>query len=227
MTRILITLPNLHWIRPEVAFAAVKLAQDRRYALHLEAPSHKPYENNLHHIVNSLVEGGYDYWLNIDDDNPPLHNPLDLVEKDLDIVGFPTPIWHYTGEVHGERPIYWNAYDYVPEADAYKEHTDREGLQQVDAVGTGCVLFARRVFLHPALRYGAFFRTWHPDGTMNKGNDIAFCERARAAGFKVWCAFSHPCDQFAELSLNEVARALQGFRETPAKPSNGGGRHGG
>src|SRR3990167_5493586 len=223
MTRILVTLPNLHWVRAGVAMTMVKLSLDRRYALTFQPSSHKPYENNLHHIVNSFMDGGYDFWLNIDDDNPPLHNPLDLVEKNLDIVGFPTPIWHYTGEVPGERPIYWNAYDYVPQADAYKEHTAREGLQGVDAVGSGCMLIARRVFQHPDLRYGAFFRTWHPDGTMNKGGDVSFCERARAAGFSVWCAFDHPCDQFAQVSLNEVARALKGYqeRDNPVKRGNG------
>ena len=224
MTSIFISLPNLHWVRTEVAMIMVKLAQDRRYPLCFFPSSHKPYENNMHHIVNEFMAGDFDFWLNIDDDNPPLHNPLDLVEMDLDIVGFPTPVWHYTGQVPGERPIYWNAYDYVPAADAYKEHTEREGLQRVDAVGSGCMLIARRVIAHPDIRNGAFFRTWHPDGTMNKGGDISFCERARGAGFRIWCAFDYPCDQFAEVSLNEVARALRGYQDTRA--SNGRGSHG-
>ena len=226
MPKVLVSLPNLHWVRTEVAMTLVKLARDRRYPLCFLPKSHKPYENNMHHIVNAFIDEGYDYWLNIDDDNPPLANPLDMVELDLDVVGFPTPIWHYTGQVPGERPVYWNAYDYVPEADAYREHTQRDGLQRVDAVGSGCILVARRVLEHPNLRYGAFFRTWHPDGTMNKGGDIAFCERARAAGFRVWCAFDYPCDQFAEVSLNEVARALRGFQQPEAARSNGGIHHG-
>jgi len=216
---ILISLPNTHWLHTTVCQKAIYLLQDARYKTRLIAPAHKPYVNNLHHIVIDFLAGGYNYWLNIDSDNPPTNNPLDLVELDKDIIGCPTPIYHFTGEKDkfGERPYYFNAYDYDSAVDAYREHPEQNGLQKVDAVGTGCILFARRVFENKFMQQGAFYRKYNKDGTMNKGNDMSFCERARSQGFEIWAHFDYLCDHFTELSMLEMIRAFQqmyrGIRE--------------
>ena len=237
MTSVLITVPNEHWLHKAVVQRLMLLQNDGRYRLRFEFPSHKPYENNLHHIVRDFHAGNTcggrkactcsgreprrqacggrhaDFWLSIDSDNPPMNNPLDLVELDLDIVGLPTPVWHYVGKP-GERPIYWNAYDYVPESDAYKEHSTKEGLQRVDAIGTGCFLIARRVFEHPGMREAPFRRKLHADGTVHKGNDISFCERARARGFQVWAHYGYPCRHYnANIELSEIESAMKNLWE--------------
>jgi hypothetical protein len=173
-------------------------------------PSHKPYVNNLHHIVNDFMDSDFEFWLNIDSDNPPTRNPLELVVLNKDVIGLPTPIWHFKSIGNRERPVYWNAYRYDPEVDAYREHQVREGLQRVDAIGTGCFLMHRRVFEYPGMREAPFMRRWNKDGTMERGNDIAFCEKARACGIEIYCHFDYPCDHFSELSMNEMVRA---FRE--------------
>jgi len=210
MIKVLVSIPNQHWIHKLVIHKALLLLQDKRYSVRLIMPSHKPYVNNLHHIVNDFMDGGYDFWLNVDADNPPINNPLDLVLLDKDIIGLPTPIWHFTSEKKGERPVYWNAYDYAPEHKAYSEHSNRDGLQEVDAVGTGCLLISRRVFQHPEMRKAPFARKWNENGTVDKGNDISFCERAKENGFKIYCHFDYHCDHMSELSMNEMVRA---FRE--------------
>jgi GT2 family glycosyltransferase len=189
------------------------LQQDGRYQLRFEFPSHRPYENNLHHIVRDFCKSDFDFWLSMDSDNPPMKNPLDLVELDKDVLGLPTPVWHYTNKP-GERPIYWNAYDYVVESDAYREHPTRDGLQRVDAIGTGCFLLARRVFDHPGMREAPFRRKLHPDGTVHKGNDISFCERARARGFEIWAHYGYPCWHYNDnIELAEVESAIRGLWE--------------
>jgi hypothetical protein len=154
------------------------------------------------------MAGDYDYWLNIDSDNPPINNPFDLIELDLDIVGLPTPVWHFTGEKPGERPMYENAYKYIPEKGAYTEWPNKEGLQKVDAVGTGCVLYARRVFENLEMRKAPFQRKYNVDGTVERGNDIAFCERAKAQGFLIFAHYDYRCLHFNNLELHEVARAF-------------------
>lgn len=207
MTNVLVTVPNLHWIHKSVVVVLMKLMGDPRYRLKFDFPSKKPFENNLHHIVQDFIAGDYDFWLSIDDDNPPSRNPLDLVELDKDIIGLPTPIWHFT-DTAGERPIYWNGYDYRSANDAYAEHLPREGLQKVDAIGTGCFIIARRVFEHPDLQHGAFVRKLYSDGTVNKGNDLSFCERAREAGFEIYCHYDYPCNHFSEIDLDSIAKAI-------------------
>lgn len=208
MNKILVSVPNVGSIHKLVSLATNRLIMDRRYLCNIIYPTNNPYENNLHHIVNDFMAGDYDFWLNIDSDNPPLNNPLDLVVYDLDVIGLPTPVWHYTGKIKGERPIYENAYKYVPEEDAYMEWQVKEGLQQVDAVGTGCVLYSRRVFEHPEMRKAPFRRTYNNDGTVNKGNDISFCEKATNQGFKIYAHYDYRCQHFNELELNEVAKAF-------------------
>ncbi len=158
------------------------------------------------------MEGPYEWWLSIDSDNPPERNPLDLIEYDKDIIGCPTPVYHCTGKI-GERPIYWNAYKSDPSSGHYWEWPDRDGLQKVDAIGTGCFLVNRRVFEHPEMRKAPFQRTFNEDGTVDKGNDIAFCERATACGFEIWCHFDYPAEHFVELPLNELSRAINGLMQ--------------
>lgn len=210
--KILVTVPNQHWIHKHVVHKLMLLQHDRRYQLRFEFPSHKPFENNLHHIVKTLLESDCDFWLSMDADNPPMQNPLDLVEYDLDIIGCPTPVWHYKGGA-GERPVYWNAYDYDAESDAYREHTERDGLQKVDAIGTGCFLVARRVFENPNMQKGVFTRLLYDDGRVRKGNDMSFCEKARENGFSVYAHYGYPCNHFCEVELNEVVGAFRGLYE--------------
>ena len=211
MRSVLISFPNTHWIHKHVVHKMMLMLTDGRHKVNIIMPSHKPYVNNLHHILNDFMDGDYDFWLNIDSDNPPIQNPLDLVQLDRDIIGLPTPIWHYTG--NGERPVYWNAYNYDETTGAYREHQEKEGLQRVDAVGTGCILMSRRVFEKPEMRKAPFMREWNEDGTVEKGNDIKFCERARENGFEIYCHYDYPCDHFSELSLSETVRAFRNMYE--------------
>ena len=116
---ILVTVPNEGWVHKTVAERMLLLQSDRRHKVRLRFPVERPYENNLHHIVVEFRHGDCDFWLNIDSDNPPMQNPLDLVELDKDIIGLPTPVWHYIGK-EGERPIYWNVYDNAQDPHAYR-----------------------------------------------------------------------------------------------------------
>ncbi len=207
---ILISVPNTGWIHKHVSMATDRLLMDGRYNKKIIRPTHNPYENNLHHILIDFMKGNYDYWLNIDSDNPPTNNPFDLIPLDKDVIGLPTPVWHFTGKISGERPIYENVYKSFPEDDGYKEWPDKDGLQKVDAVGTGCVIYARRVFENAEMRKAPFQRQYHEDGRVNKGNDISFCERARKHGFEIWAHYGYRCLHFNELELHEVARAFHG-----------------
>lgn len=213
MVSVLVTVPNLHWIHKLVVHRLLLLQQERRYRVRISLPTNKPFENNLHHIINDFMAGDCDFWLSIDADNPPEKNPLDLVELDKDIIGCPTPIWHYTGKA-GERPIYWNAYQYDESTGAYREWPNREGLQKVDAVGTGCIMMSRRVFEDPEMRRGAFTRKLNADGTVDKGNDISFCERATEQGFEIWCHYDYPAGHMVEIELNEASRAFNSLGES-------------
>lgn len=208
--KILVTVPTTGYIHKHCVFALLELNKDPRVQVML--PTHNPFENNLHHIIKDFREGGYDWWLSFDADNPPFENPLEAIEYDKDIVGFPTPIVHIDKNAKkGERPVYWNAYKKVE--GGYTEWPDKYGLQKVDAIGTGCFLINKRVFEHPDMQKGAFTRKLYPDGRVEKGNDISFCERATEAGFEIYADYTKPCRHFKEIELNELVGAFKNLYE--------------
>lgn len=213
MTSVLITVPTEGYVHKFVVAVLMRMQRDARYKLRTIMPTHRPLENNLHRIIRDLLKHEEDYWMNIDDDNPPMRNPLDLIALDLDVVCLPTPVWYWEGKEKsgGNRPIYLNAYKAVP--NGYTEWPKKEGLQEVDAIGGGCFIAARRVFEHPAMKNGCFARKLYPDGTVDLGNDLSFSERAKEAGFKLWAHYDYQCRHFHEMELQEIAAAMSAFFE--------------
>ena len=206
MNSVYVTVPNgSGWVHKLVAAALLRIQQDRRYRTRIAMPTHSPYVNNLHRCMWDFLDGGEDYWLSMDDDNPPARNPLDLIELDLDVVGLPTPVWH--SAVPGDRPYYFNALDAV--GDGWRPHEPCEGLQEVDAIGSGCFLVSRRVMVNLAEQQ-PFMRGWSERGLAVVGGDYSFCRKVKANGFRVWAHFDYPCNHVNELPLLEV---IQRFGE--------------
>ena len=200
--RVFLTVPNGDsTVHKSVAMRVIELINDKRCEVTASMPTHRPFVNNLHHCLNEFMGGNYDYWLTIDSDNPPIGTPLDLIENDLDVVGFPTPV--FNDSQPETWPWYFNAYKWVSAKGEYTPMAG-EGLTEVDAVGTGCVLFSRRVFRRPTMRNAPFARMWHLDGTVNVGNDLAFCHRAKAVGLEIWCDFNRPCRHFIRTDLTSL-----------------------
>ena len=145
---------------------------------------------------------------------------LDLVELDCDLIGCPTPVWANIKE--GDRPWYFNALDRKP--DGYVPHEPCEGLQEVDAIGSGCFLVSRRVM--EALKdQQPFARQWGDDGLVELGGDFSFSRKVKAAGFNIWAHFDYLCDHYSETPLLEVIRAFGAVREVQEVPFNGPGSH--
>ncbi len=219
--KVLITVPTspAHpYIHKHCAFALLRLQQDTRHDLKIILPSHNPFENNLHHIINDFMAGDYDYWLSFDADNPPNNNPLDLIDYDRDIIGLPTPVVHFDDSKLGDRPIYLNVYKFVSEERGYTEwNPESRGLQKVDAIGTGCFLISRRVFMNPEMRKAPFQRKLNEDGTVERGNDISFCERAKENGFDIYAHFDYTCKHFNEVEASEMHKQYTEFSRKGGK----------
>jgi len=208
MKKILITVTNTGKLHKRTADVLLKIQQDRRYNISIQMPTEQPYENNLNHIARDFLNGGFDYWLQIDNDNAPVRNPLDLIELDKDIMCLPYAQWHCSEQDidEGNYPIVWLAMDDVGEG--FKEHKNMQGLQQIGAGGSGCMIIARRVleqFEFP------FTRTFDKYGRVEIGVDFNFCRRARKKGFEVWCHYDYPALHFKEVEMLEVQNAFRNF----------------
>ena len=202
--RVLITIPTKDgWIHSSVTARTVAMLQDRRYQSKLITPTNCPYENNLAHVAVDFVAEGWDYLLILDDDTVPMKNPLDLVALDKDVIGCPTPIWK---NIPGtSTPVCWNGMK--RQGDGWTEWPIKQGLQEVDAVGTACTLIHRRVLIGMKT---PFMREWDDLGRVTAGVDFAFCKRAKARGHRVWCHYDYPCEHLKEIGIIEAMTALRG-----------------
>lgn len=204
MTSVYLTVPNRSgWMHKQVHYAVCLMLSDPRYVVRHQAPTHSPYVANLHRCMWDFLAGGDDYWLSMDDDNPPTGNPLDHIESDLDLVGCPTPVWY--SSVQGDRPYYYNAVDKFK--DGYVPHDPAEGLQAVDAISTGCFLVSRRV-IEAVKDKQPFMRHWGEDGLVTKGCDFAFCDKVKAAGFDIWADYDKSCRHFKQVDLADVIQSF-------------------
>lgn len=185
----------------------MKLLVDSRYNTTIILPTHQPVDNNRNLIIRDFLVGSYDYLLMIDSDNPPMNNPIDLVELDKDVMVLPTPQWNLTSKdlSLGRYPIFWNCMDEVE--GGWKEHNPKKGLQEIDGAGSGCILISRKVLEKVKI---PFERKWDEDGIVVEGSDFNFCRKVRDLGFKVWCHYDYPCRHFKEMELTEIVKAFMG-----------------
>jgi hypothetical protein len=107
---------------------------------------------------------------------------------DLDVLGFPYP----TIRINDDPPILW-----------FPGPPSGKGLVEVEAVGGGCLLIARRVLEHPGMR-APFMNEWDADGLRTEPEDTSFCQRARICGFEVWCAMDRPVLHWKTVELVTV-----------------------
>lgn len=193
--KIFVAILNQGWIRPELASLIGILRSDPRAQIDIAYCNLRPAEDNRNNTVKIALEKNYDFLISIDHDTVPLHNIIDLALLDLDVVGCAYPQWNMSDP---KFPIYFLGMDKV--GNAYAEHKQKDGLQEVDAVGSGAIVIARRVLEKVN---EPFVRKWH-NGFSITGLDFYFCEKAKAQGFKIYCHYNYLADHFKELSLLDV-----------------------
>ena len=206
--KVLFTIPNLGWIRVEHLQLLNKVWNDERFKVDFWFPAFVPLENGQAKVIKKMLEDGYDYWANIDDDTISDWNILDLIDFDKDVISAPAPGFvKSTGEK--TKLLHWMAYDSDEESGKFKAHADKDGLQEVGAIGGACFVIARRVFEHPDMQHGAFNRILNDDGTVEFGNDISFSIRAKKAGFRLWCHYDYWCHHYKEVDLQNVLQMVE------------------
>ena len=206
--RVLLSLPHTGVIHSNTMAAVVQfMLPDKRVHLQVIRPSAVPFENNMNQVIKYFLEGDWDFWINLDSDQAPLKNPLDLVFLNKDVIGLPTPVAKFD-QPGWKYPFYWSVYQWDKERDsyvAYQHQAEKGPLQEVDAVGSGCWVVARRVLeslKHP------LEQAWDEYGILKLGGDVSFCRKARSQGFKVFAHYNYICRHFKTIDLYEVMKLL-------------------
>ncbi len=218
--KVYLAILNKGWLRGEMAYSVIpKMQQTQGVELVWERPSatwSEPICSNRAHIVNRFLKTDCDYLLMIDDDVIPLHNPVELVYADKDIIGSPAKVRQ------DNQSLNWAAYvkakgkeEYYP-TDFGTVSSDVD-LLKVDIVGTGCILIKRRVLEKIKAPFLVEFRE---DGTNKYGTDFAFCRRAAVAGYDVYTTPQRVCEHIKEFGLLDMtAYDDSDYRDTSPGPS--------
>jgi len=195
MREILICIPTLTGnIRYELEPYFHLLRTDPRYKVSIVyIPYEKPVENAMNQAVKVFLKGKWDYFINIDDDTCPTRNILDLIELDKDVIGLPYLIEQHTGG----NPFKW--------AIKKKGKLKTKGLQQVEGVGAGGLIIARRVL---QAIYKPFTRETDDYGIVTKGLDFNFCEKAIFLNFKVYTHWDYPAYHKQTMETMEISHAF-------------------
>jgi hypothetical protein len=190
--------------------------RDQRFGIISDKSSSFPVMDNRSRIVQRMLQTDAGFLLMIDEDTVPRSNILDLVEKDLDVVGFPCPVWR----PNAKHPVVFNIAT-TREGKFVSELSQTSGLIEVDGIGTGAMLIARRVLEHPETR-GAFSDMFDGWGMRTIGGDFHFCAKVLDAGFKVWAAMDHMCSHYKRIDILKVYDIIEGASMPILKPRTGG-----
>lgn len=199
-----LSILNQGWIRTELGMLISQWVRDCPYNIYLHFPAKKPIENNRNYIVKRFLETDHDYLMMLDNDIIPAKNIFNLVDFDKDIIGG-------LCFAYKKDKIVPLALKRIPEEEredvewkyrVWKEE-DADGLTEVDAIGTGHIIIARRVLEHPKMK-PAFVNYYDKDGLRIEGLDLSFCRRAQELGFKIFCHFDYPCGHWTPMNLQEI-----------------------
>lgn len=196
---------NTGSIREELSWWRVKWANDARYDVTIEGSRHRPIASNRNRATKRfLIDLRHaDFMMMIDEDTVPAQSPLDLLQMNLDIVVFPTPM--FTPGKTGSFPIHMNV-ELLEHPEGLRDGyvlMKPEPLMEIASGGTGCILIARRVLEHPDMR-APFLDIYNEDGIRTLTEDVTFIRRAREAGFKAWAAMEYRCSHLKEVDLLNV-----------------------
>ena len=138
-------------------------------------------------IVAHFLRSDHTALLMIDDDVVPPEDVLRLTEVDADIAAIPYPM--FRGENFPFPCVFLPGS--TPDKLTYPEQPWMvRGRVEAAAVGTGCMLIHRHVLEHPDL-HPPFMLRVNDDGVMTASEDVEFCLRARAAGFRIVADYTH------------------------------------
>jgi hypothetical protein len=163
-------------------------------------------EYNRNTIVKDFLKTECEWLIMIDEDNPPLGNPLDLIPLNKDIIALPTMMWRGVGNPDGNEGLAFNVYRKIKNGWKTLVYDGKEKIFEADRVGTGCILIKRKVLED----FDAPFKCIvdKKTGIRKLGEDITFCDRAKKKGFKIWGHWDFVCSHYKEVDLLDVAQLL-------------------
>lgn len=189
---ILVAVLNQGDINVRLADSLRHMGNSPDYDVVIEPHNDKPISNNRNKIVQRFLGKEYDYLLMIDSDIVPSPSVINLADYQKDVIGA-LCFMYQKGQI---MPV---AFERKSEG-MYSQIdiADKDGIVEIDAVGTGCIMLSRKVL--EAVK-SPFSNEYDPDGIKLYGLDIAFCKKAKEKGFKIFVNLDYICDHWVNVNL--------------------------
>lgn len=191
---------NFPWVPASFFYSFIQLDRPDFIFLHAEYGSIDAMRNDL---VMKAMEANASHLIMMDTDQIYHPNTITrLLSHRLPAVG---------AMVHRRYPPFDNLMLKVVEIDertnSYVPIYDYEpgSLVEVDATGGGCLMFDMEVFYNMPKPW--FRMILQPDGSTT-GEDIAFCQALKAAGYKIFVDTSVPAGHLTTMIVNEATSRL-------------------
>lgn len=215
MAKVMVAVPSLGNVHVRVHVALHTMECDTRHTVVEQHVVQRPIEHNRNMIARKFLESDCEWLVTMDSDNPPVRNPLDLIEAvkvKADIVACPTPLFT-SGQyeaAQGLPVLHWGVYSVKDNGETLAIYSGpKHGLQPCDAASTGCVLIRR----HVLEAIDEPFTCPRTKGLVTMGTDIAFFGRVRHAGFKAYAHWDYVCHHFREVDLLDVMKLAKAVPE--------------
>jgi len=178
----------------------VSCLRDKKYEPTIFYSKQTGVDVNRNVISKQFLQGGYKFLLMIDDDNPPLKNPLDMIEKNKDVVVFPTLM--YKGDA---GKIAFNVFRKTPIGWETMVNNGKSKMVKVDRAGAGCILIKRRVLEKIKCPFKTIV---NPEGIRILGEDMDFSDKVWSNGFEIWANWDYCCSHYKTVDLMSVAELI-------------------
>jgi hypothetical protein len=198
---VVIAIPHMGQITAGLETRITQWIMEGKYNVKQMFSCIKPTYANRNHIAQEFLKTDADYLLTIDSDTIPLKNPLNMIEHDKDIIGGVYPTWKNDAFI-------WLACK-LREDGAYIQYPKeyRQGIKEVDALGTGCMLIKRKVLETISMPFVDKVREGVGDREL--GHDLYFCKRAKELDFEVWADWDLECEHHKEINLLPLIRMFE------------------
>lgn len=190
--RILICIPYTGFVAPQAAYSLIPMAchaRNQGVSVDMLPIGLSLVYTAREEAVKAFLEGEYEALLFVDSDMVvPVDLLTKLIEADKDIVSAlafkRTP---------GYEPCIFKECN-EQDAKFYLDYP--KGLIEIQGVGMACTLIKRKVF--ESVPEPWFF----PHKAL--GEDLSFCVRARAAGFRIYCDTTLICGHVTQDTIGEA-----------------------
>jgi GT2 family glycosyltransferase len=178
--KILVAVAHIGTIRAELATFLLSF-QKYDFDVKVFLSWGRPITANRNKILQKFREGGYDYLLQIDSDIEPPVNILEMINNNVDICS--ADIHISKGREVIRLALFQNEKGFYH--DPKRIH---EGLNEVDATGTGCLLLSKKA----VEEVGDF---------QGDSEDFDYCLRAREKGFTIYYDTRFRCFHYQTFPL--------------------------